>query len=64
MEWRAVAWGATGEIPASSVTALVGAGGGTSSAAGVTRRGVGVAAQAGAGGRSHYNIRRGSGLSL
>ena len=29
MEWRAVAWGATGESPASAVAALVGAGGGT-----------------------------------
>ena len=46
-------------------TALAGAGSGVCSATGVARRkGVGAAAWARAGGRSHYNNRRKSGLSL
>ena len=56
-----------GHRPAGAGTALAGAGSGRCSATGVAQRrvaGAGAAAWARAGGRSHYENRRKSGLSL
>ena len=66
-EWRTVARAAEGGSPAGAGTALAGAGSGRCSATGVAQRrvaGAGTAAWARAGGRSHYENRRKSGLSL